>query len=566
MSSPSFPEPPTAIPATSLEEVDRRVARLAERKDAWLKVGLIQRIGYLKKCLQGTLDIAEKWVEDGCKLKGLSAADTLAGEEWLAGPMATVRNIRLLIKALEAGGQPTPPALHVRPDGQAVARVFPTNLQDKLMFTGFSAEVWIEPGKSPTQGQIYREPPAGPGKVCLILGAGNVSSIPPMDALYKLFVENEVVVLKMNPVNEHVGPKLEQAFRSLVDDGFFTVVYGGAKVGAHLADHPKVDTLHVTGSDRTYDAIVWGGDAEEQKQRKQKGDKKNKRPFTAELGCVTPVMVVPGDWSDSEIDYQAQNVASMIAHNASFNCNAAKVLVTARDWPLRDAFVSRVRSKLAATPPRKAYYPGAKDRHRRFLDQYPKALVVGEEREGAVPWTVLPDVQPRSGEYALTNEAFCGVLAEVDLDAKNAAEYLPKAVAFANDTMWGTLSCMMLIDKRTEREHSGLYESAIEELRYGSIAVNAWAGMCYALVSTPWGAFPGHPPEDIQSGTGFVHNSYLFDHPEKAIVKAPFVMRPKPLYFANHKMLAPLARKLLKLEASYGFGRLPSIVVSALRG
>ena len=39
------------------------------------------------------------------------------------------------------------------------------------------------------------------GKVALILGAGNVSSIPPMDALYKSFAEGFVNVVKMNPVN-----------------------------------------------------------------------------------------------------------------------------------------------------------------------------------------------------------------------------------------------------------------------------------------------------------------------------------------------------------------------------
>ena len=119
---------------------------------------------------------------------------------------------------------------------------------------------------------------AAPGKVALVLGAGNVSSIPPMDVLYKLFVENEVVVCKMNPVNAHVGAKLERAFKPLIDGGCLAIGYGGAQVGAHLAEHPQIDTLHVTGSDRTYDAIVWGADPEEQKRRKARGEPKNAKP------------------------------------------------------------------------------------------------------------------------------------------------------------------------------------------------------------------------------------------------------------------------------------------------
>ena len=46
------------------------------------------------------------------------------------------------------------------------------------------------------------------GGVSLILGAGNVSSIPPMDVFSKLFVEGLVCLLKMNPVNAYMGPFL----------------------------------------------------------------------------------------------------------------------------------------------------------------------------------------------------------------------------------------------------------------------------------------------------------------------------------------------------------------------
>src|SRR5207302_9709720 len=107
---------------------------------------------------------------------------------------------------------------------------------------------------------IYRTKGDAPGRVCLVLGGGNVSSIPAMDVLYKLFVEDEVVLLKMNPVNEVLGPVLGEALKPLASGGWLAIVYGGADVGAHAAEHPKIDALHVTGSDRTYDAIVWGKD------------------------------------------------------------------------------------------------------------------------------------------------------------------------------------------------------------------------------------------------------------------------------------------------------------------
>ena len=96
------------------------------------------------------------------------------------------------------------------------------------MFAGIRADVWIAKGKPASQGTIYREKPELPGRhegrVCLVLGGGNVSSIPAMDALYKLFVEGELVLLKMNPVNEWVGPYLERALDPLIKPGFLRVV------------------------------------------------------------------------------------------------------------------------------------------------------------------------------------------------------------------------------------------------------------------------------------------------------------------------------------------------------
>jgi acyl-CoA reductase-like NAD-dependent aldehyde dehydrogenase len=577
MTSPQFPEPqkpspPPSIDGTSapaskrgnpFEEVDAKVARLASTKDAWPKVGIPERIAYLRKCIDGVLEVSAGWVADGCRAKGIAEGDTLAGEEWVVGPWQTIRNARLLILALEQAGQPKVKVV-ARPDGQLVAKVFPLDLKDKLMFGGYQGELWIEPGKPATQGATYREP-AGPGRVALVLGAGNVSSIGPMDAFYKLFVDNEVVVLKMNPVNAWVGPHLERALRCLIDDGYLAIVYGGADVGAHLAEHPKVDTLHVTGSDRTYDAIVWGTDPAERERRKAASDPKNTRPFTAELGCVTPVLVVPGPWSHADLDFQARQIAGMVAQNASFNCNAAKVVVVAKGWPQRAALLAKIETHLKAARPRKAYYPGAQDRYKAFLDHYPAAKPVGETGADVVPWTVIPDVPPAKGEYALTNEAFCGVLAEVTLDATTPQDFMAKATAFANDDCWGTLSCTVLVHPSTERDYPADFDRMVAGLRYGGIGINCWGAMVYALVSTTWGAFPGHSPKDIQSGSGVVHNALLFDHPQKSVARAPFRIFPIPVWFADHRNLAKMAKKLTSLEASPSWGKLLGVAMEALK-
>jgi hypothetical protein len=46
---------------------------------------------------------------------------------------------------------------------------------------------------------------------------------------------------------------------------------------------------------------------------------------TAELGNVTPYIIVPGPWSQEDLEYHATSVASGLAQNAGHNCIAAEV-------------------------------------------------------------------------------------------------------------------------------------------------------------------------------------------------------------------------------------------------
>ncbi len=568
MASPKFPEPPPSIPATSLEECDAAVERLSAAASRWAETGIPARIELLRATMERLGEVAPDWVAAACRAKGHAPGSSGEGEEWLGGPMTTMRNLRLLVEALEAGGQPKPPRLEKR-GSQWVATVFPAGLKDRAMFAGFTAEVWIEPGKEPSQGRIYREKASGRGGhggVGLVLGAGNQSSIGPMDLLYKLYVDDEVVVLKMNPVNEYLGPHIARAFAPFVERGFLQVVYGGAEVGAHLSSHPGVDSIHITGSNRTHDAIVWGPDPEEQARRKESGERANTKPITSELGAVTPLLVVPGPWTDAEVAYQARHAAAMVGHNASFNCNACKVLAMPKGWPRRDAFLAALADELRAIGPRKAYYPGAQDRYQAFLDRYPQARPLGERADDVVPWTLIPDVPDEEGEYALTNEAFCGVLAVVEIEGSDAPSYLANAVPFANDRCWGSLSCMMLVHPETRKQHGAAVERAIADLRYGGIGINVWSGVVYGLVVTTWGAFPGHPLEDIQSGRGVVHNTYLFDHPQKSVIEAPFVIKPTPAWFPTHKNLAQLGERMTAFEANPRWRALPGVAIAGFRG
>ncbi len=559
-------------PATPIAAIDRTVARLRERAPAWLALPLGEQVRLLDEVIAATAAVAPRWIDLATRHAGLTPDGPGRTEAAIAGPYVLLRALRLhrrtLVELARAGRPRVPGRIGVRGDGRTVARVMPTDLVDRLMYLGTTADVVMTAGVTPdslpqAMAGAYRTPP--PPRVCLVLGAGNVASIAPLDVLHKLVVERQVVILKTHPVMAHLAEVHEAALRPLVDAGFVAVVNGAAAEGAHLANHPDVDTLHITGSDRTYEAIVFG-DGPEGEARKARDEPVLAKPFTAELGNLTPIVVVPGRWSRAELDYQATNIATMLTNNAGFNCTASRVIVTARGWPQRAALLDAIRARLAATPVRAAYYPGAAERFAAFAAIYPQAELLGGDRVGSdrardrgagsaprrLPWMLIPGLSPdASGDPAYRVEAFCSVTAETTIDAPDTATYLDRAVRFCNETLWGTLNATVIADPATarERESGAALERALAGLRYGTVSLNHWSAIGYALGSTPWGAYPGHPRTDIQSGSGFVHNPLLFDAVEQTIVRSPFRARPKPIWFDGHRTVHRFIDDLIAFEA-----------------
>jgi acyl-CoA reductase-like NAD-dependent aldehyde dehydrogenase len=538
------------------DSVDEVLAKLQARAPHWAARSASQRAELLRACLPQLEAGAAAWVADACRAKGIDFAAPLAGEEWMGGPAVTMRHLRLYAETLEGK-----PALKPQSENGRV-RVFPSARFDRWFLPGFRAEIQLQAGHSATQTAAHNPQALGPGGVALVLGAGNISSIPPLDVLAMLLARNLVVVLKLNPINDYLLPHLQRALAPFLEAGYLTILTGDAVIGERLAQHPMVDHVHLTGSEQTYDALVWHPDPQRRAQAKL-GTPRLAKPVTAELGAVTPVLVVPGAWSRADLDFQARQIAGMVAHNASFNCNAAKLVITARNWPQRTAFLQRLRAALAATPTRPAYYPGAALRWKTFAEHYSQAEILGVASDGHLPWLWIPQVQAGPDEYAFQTEAFCAVLAETCVEARTPTEFLELAVPLANQQVHGSLSCVVLAPDHLDR---GALRLAVDGLHYGSVAVNTWAGTVYALGQTTWGAFPGHPVQEIQSGNGFVHNTWLLDHPAKCILQGPFRPWLKPVFMPGQKRLRSMGKNWTHFEAKPGWWRFARLAWAALRG
>ena len=589
----SIPEKPSTAPPTPTAEVDRQLADLRAHADAWARMPIRDKVKLLWKLRRAADRASGAWVTAASAAKGLAQGDPLRGEEWSSGPWALLNYLTPLEKTLRAAERGTLQTLvagrtRTRPDGQVVARVMPDGIYDRLLFSGFAVDVWMQPGVSEaalasTMATFYAE--ASPeGKVAVVLGAGNIASIAPLDVLYKLYAEGQVVLLKLNPVNEYLAPVFAEVFADFIRAGFIRIATGGVAVGEHLTRHPEVDEIHVTGSAATHDAIVYGtGDAG--RQRKAADTPEIDTRVTSELGGVSPCVVVPGPWMAADLAFQAEHVATQKTHNAGFNCIASQVLVMPETWDLADGFTHAVRRALRDAAGRTAYYPGAAERTAALQAAYP-----GTETLGATgSLAFIPDVPatretpggdgaPAEPEYAFTTEFFASALAVTRLPGADAGAFLDAAVDFCNERLAGTLGMSILIHPKTIAELGPRFEDALARLRYGTIGVNAWSGVGFLIAQAAWGAFPGHERTDIQSGTGVVHNALLFDRPQKTVVWAPFApfprsilagelhTSPRPPWFVTNQRSEATMHLLTKFAAEPSALKLPGIFASALRG
>jgi len=563
---------------TRPQALDAAVARVREAAPGWARATLRQRLDLARLLLQGTARTAEQAARLACQAKGVAWDSPQAGEEWLSGPYVTLRLLRLTVEALTLlgrnGNTPVGP-LGETADGRLSVRVFPHDLRDRALFLGVTADVHLEAGMDEAalhaRRARFHKAPDHQGRTCLVLGAGNINAIPPTDVLHKLFTEGKTCVLKMNPVNAYLGPVVEEAFAAAIARGLLAVVYGGGAEGAYLAGHPGVDELHITGSDRTHDLIVWGPPGPEREARKARGAPLLSKEVTSELGCVSPVLVVPGPWDARRLAFQAESVAGMVTHNASFNCNAAKLLVTPRGWRHRERFLDLVMAAMARAPVRQAWYPGARDRYRQLTEGRLGLRIAGGgdgTDHGTLPWTLVPGLDAASSDPAFTTEPFCSVLSETSVGSEDPVEFLAEATRFANERVWGTLSAGVVVHPATAADPvtGAALQRAVAALRYGCVSIDVWAGYAFAFGTTPWGAWPGARLEDIQSGRGFVHNALMLEGVEKCVVRHPAITFPKPPYFPSHRSAHRLGRALTRVEAGAGWAAVPAVVLAAAGG
>ncbi|WP_392892566.1 hypothetical protein [Streptomyces sp. LN699] len=141
----------TSAPTAEQEaRVDRALAELVRGEAAWAACDLPRRGRLLDQVRAATAAQAGAWVRAAAAYKRLPDGSPLLGEEWMSGPYPVLTGTAALgesVRALARGRSPVDGfSLATAPGGRVAVRVLPHGTYDRLLLSGFSAEVWMPPG------------------------------------------------------------------------------------------------------------------------------------------------------------------------------------------------------------------------------------------------------------------------------------------------------------------------------------------------------------------------------------------------------------------------------------
>ena len=521
-------------------DIDRFITTLRTKSKEFNSISNVQLASMLEETISNIKEVAFFWATICSDNKGTTKTPA-EGEEWLGGPFASVLATQYYIKSLTNDDDLVEKKYNSEENSY---KVFPNSFTERITFPFIDAKVIFNKSMSFEDINKYR----GFSKrydidpsITLVLGAGNFSSIPYLDVLYHLITRKSVILLKLNPVNEYLKPVFEKVFQSFIERGYIIVTTGNIDESKYMAKHPGINHIHLTGSDKTFEDIVYGRELTEKERKSKSLSKINNKPITSELGNVTPIIIHPGKWSTSDIKYQARKIVTAKLNNNGFNCIAAQVVVLPDGWGQTETLIKFVKHYMSKAKERKAYYPESIER----LEKLEKDK--GYERVNALS-CVTPHLTREIKAYSKfeIDEVWSSTIYFKKIEYTSVEDFANKAIDYCNDELWGNLGVSVIIKDHDRKFNNHITNLYVDNLNYGTVAINEWAAIGYIIPQLPWGGFPGNRDNDIQSGQSVVHNSMLFESPLKGVVNTKFRISRliDPPWFVTNKKARRLFRNL----------------------
>lgn len=246
---------PSSVPSSQTLEVMLNLAKMGAIKLKSMSAGDRAELAF--ECVKSCNAATEALVTETIEYKG--SYETGRGEETIAWSctIATCRELGESLKIIAKSGSDAlrnqATSLTDGPDGRKVANVFPRGLYQHMLFSGFAGELWFKDGEPEIDNPMEHDE-----ATWLLLGAGNQATVVGCDIAHLVFAKGVSLICKLNPVNDYLKPHIIRAFQPLVDLGIVQIICGDIGTAQTLIHHQSIDGIHMTGSDKTYDAIMWG--------------------------------------------------------------------------------------------------------------------------------------------------------------------------------------------------------------------------------------------------------------------------------------------------------------------
>ncbi|WP_196889930.1 aldehyde dehydrogenase family protein [Aureivirga sp. CE67] len=428
--------------------------------------------------------------------------------ECLAGivyPLATIINACVhLYESLSKGKMPAPENIHQINDTFYDVEVHPLDIKEKLLANTQTFHLHIE-GKPRQINPLEKK--AG---IIAILGAGNYSST--LEIIKALYLENSVVIFKSHELNKKTDKIWRKVFAPLIQKK--AIAFCDFGEGKNMTQLEGLSKIYFTGGYENANII----------------SRATETHLISECGGNNPLIVVPGirDWTKKEMEHHANHIATAAKLNGGALCGRPQTIITSKKWKQRAIFLQTLKEAITKnTPASGTYYPNSDKIKEQFLEEHPDSEILKAD------CNCEPECDCESSEfifienvahdsYAVKTEAFCQIMNEVVLDVPDDVNiFLETATKFCNTKLHGTLTCMILIDKETKKEHQEALLKTLLDLKYGSIAVNANPVLIFLTPFLTWGG--NEDGEKLVSGNGNFGNIYCFENVKKSILVDHFM-------------------------------------------
>ncbi len=499
----------------------------------WAATAPAERLALIEALQDNLLEHAEELGAVDAQMKNdLAGPGAVSQAEGIATTVNAMGNtlmgIRHLYESLVHGEMPAPNSVREMEEDLFEVDVFPIHRKDKML--AGKARGLLHVKGEPRQ----ISPLDKPAGVIAVSGAGNYSSS--IEMAMALFLENKAVIHKPHQLNEASDAVWAKIFAPLIDRKALAFI--DADQGREMSALEGLHAIYFTGSTGVAHAIQRAASA----------------PLVSECGGNNPCLIVPGNWTDKEIEHWAIQIASVGKLNGGAVCGRPQTIITSKNWPQRAQFIAALRKAIAEdTFGTATYYPGVDKTKAQFLENHPTAEVLKPEggKHPKSDFVFIPGIG--ADDFAVHNEAFCQIFSELPLDTEDDAEdFLTKATSFCNDRLLGSLGCMLLVDTETFKGNEERVYRAVRELNYGGIAVNNVPPNIWLNAYLTWGGC-GETTENFVSGVGNFGNGLNFENVVKSAIIDDFAAQTFAL--TNRKQIDNLLVNASKFSVDQSWGR-----------